>query len=159
MKSIKLGQYIRHSFKGLIDWYRLSCSYGEVRMLIKFSYRICHWFAFLLPIYVCVLVIHQSVFVLGKKNRYMFIFNVHLFMYLMVYSLHDNVLPTLQSIQWASFTQSHRNYPATASIQCLETNDHFPWPVRHICVLHWCVCCRGGKCALWFCSCSEWHLL
>ena len=22
-----------------------------------------------------------------------------------------------------------------------------------------CVCCSGGKCALWFCSCSEWDLL
>ena len=38
------------------------------------------------------------------------------------------------------FTRSHRIPPATASIQCLETHDHFPWPVPHSCVLHECVC-------------------
>ena len=38
------------------------------------------------------------------------------------------------------FTRSHRIPPATASIQCLETHDHFPGPVPHTCVLHECVC-------------------
>ena len=37
------------------------------------------------------------------------------------------------------FTRSHRISPATASIQCLETHSHFPWPVPHGCVLHECV--------------------
>ena len=38
------------------------------------------------------------------------------------------------------FTRSHRIPPATASIQCLETHDHFPRPVPRSCVLHECVC-------------------
>ena len=38
------------------------------------------------------------------------------------------------------FTRSHRTPPATASIQCLETQDHFPWPGPHSCVLHECMC-------------------
>ena len=38
------------------------------------------------------------------------------------------------------FTRSHRIHPATVSIQCLETHDHFPWPVPLSCVLHECVC-------------------
>ena len=54
-----------------------------------------------------------------------------------------------QSPQWPMglFTRSHRIPPATASIQCLETHDNFPWPVPRSCVLHECVCYSGGKCA------------
>ena len=38
-----------------------------------------------------------------------------------------------QSFQWPMglLTRSHRIPPATASIQCLETHNHFPWPVLH----------------------------
>ena len=63
--------------------------------------------------------------------------------YLRVYSLHHNVLPTLLYIPYwpmGFFTRSHRFSPATASIQCLEAHDHFQWPVPHSCVLHECLC-------------------
>ena len=37
------------------------------------------------------------------------------------------------------FTRSHKISPATASIQYLETQDHFPWPVPQSCALRECV--------------------
>ena len=51
-----------------------------------------------------------------------------LFSFLMVYSLHHNILTTLQSTPVMTnglFTRSYRIHPATTSIQCHETHDHF----------------------------------
>ena len=63
--------------------------------------------------------------------------------YLRVYSLHHNVLPTLQSIPLMA---NGPLYPITQDSSChgqhtMPRNPwSFPWPVPHCCVLHECVC-------------------
>ena len=71
---------------------------------------------------------------------------VHLSIYLRVYSLHHNVLPTLQSIPLMT---SGPLYPITQDSSChgqhtMPRNPwSFPWPVPHscvcmnVCVLQW----------------------
>ena len=63
--------------------------------------------------------------------------------YLRVYSLHHNVLPTLQSIPLMT---NGPLYPITQDSSCHGQHTmprspwSFPWPVPHSCVLHECVC-------------------
>ena len=67
----------------------------------------------------------------------------YLSIYLRVYSLHHNVLPTLQSIPLMT---NGPLYPITQDSSChgqhtMPRNPwSFPWPVPHTCVLHECVC-------------------
>ena len=69
--------------------------------------------------------------------------------YLRVYSLHHNVLPTLQSIPLMT---NGPLYPITQDSSChgqhtMPRNPwSFPWPVPHSWVcMNVCVCCSGGK--------------
>ena len=61
----------------------------------------------------------------------------HLSIYLRVYSLHHNVLPTLQSSPWMT---NGPLYPITQDSSCHgqhtmpRSSWSFPWPVPHSCV-------------------------
>ena len=71
--------------------------------------------------------------------------------YLVVYSLHHNVLPTLQSIP---LTTNELLYPITQDSSChgQHTMPRNPWSFpmtssAYLCFAWMCVCCSGGKCA------------
>ena len=90
-------------------------------------------------------------------------YDYYLSIYLRVYSLHHNVLPTLQSIPLMT---NGPLYPITQDSSChgqhtMPRNPwSFPWPVpRSWVCMNVCVCCSGGKRAQWFCSCSEWYFI
>ena len=91
-----------------------------------------------------------------SRNMHINVVSLWLFLsiYLRVYSLHHNVLPTLQSIPLMTsgplypITQdSSCHHFDTASIQCLETHDHSHDQFRIVVFAWMCVCCSGGRCA------------
>ena len=79
----------------------------------------------------------------GPECRYEWRSYTILFIYLRVYSLHHNVLPTSQSIPLMT---NGPLYPITQDSSChgqhtMPRNPwSFPWPVPHSCDLHECVC-------------------
>ena len=87
----------------------------------------------------------------GDLRRYLAHCDVSVSIYLVVYSLHHNVVPTLQSIP---LTTNGLLYPITQDSSChgQHTMPRNPWSFpmtssAYLCFAWMCVCCSGRKCA------------